>query len=298
MSMAILHPQRQTIIIVLVCILAVAGTAYYVYGQKGFESSVDFEPIVTSSGSNSKQNSGIGTSTDWQKQFFDSTGKKTVVSGSASSKSSTKNEKLTTTDQLGRSFFNNYVQLEQTNRVGDQNSVKNAVDYSIDTALGNIPELKTYTSANIIISQNNTPAAARTYGNTVSDVLEKYAPRADAALIASEAFEGDDLSQLGGIDVIIQGYVTTIPKLLAVPVPSAIAANHVALVNGISAILYVSQGLRVAETDPVQAMVALGTYKVARNSLRNALLSLKEYFIDAGIVFSANEPGSAFESIE
>jgi hypothetical protein len=295
--MAIYYPHKQTIIIVVVCILAVGGTGYYAYGKKGFISSkqkpVVEVPLQDPSDTDTATDT-TDSSTDWQKQFYSATTSKPALSGSTKSKPSTPDEKLTTTDQVGRTFFTNYVQLEQNNAINNQRSVNNAVESTIDTALQSVPELKTYTTADIRITTQNDTVTIRAYGNTVGDILEKNAPRGDAALIASEAFTNEDLSQLGGIDVIISGYQKTIRLLLATPAPSSVASLHLALINGLSAVLYVSQGLRAAETDPVQAMVALGTHKVAQESLLSALTGLKDHFEEEGIVFSDTEPGYAF----
>ncbi len=99
------------------------------------------------------------------------------------------------------------------------------------------------------------------------------------------------------IDPIILAYKKLIPSLIATPVPPVLAEQHLSLINGLSSVLFVSQGLRVSDKDPMQAMIALGTYATARKILKDALVSIKNYFVQNSIVFGAGEPGASLYTI-
>ena len=293
--MAIFYPHKQTIIIVTVCALLVGGTAYYVYGQKAPTKNGSVEPIVVKESLRSTENTAGTASDEWKKQFFAAETSSGATKIQATAETLQSEGPLTLTDRVGRNFFTNYVRLQQGNLIGNEQALQNAANYTIEETVASAPQPKTYTSADIRISSDDA-VAIRAYGNAVASAFATYAPRSDAITIAVTAFENGNTAALVTIDSIILGYQKTISAILAIPTPPAIALYHLGLINGLSAGLYIAQGLRAAENDPMQGLVALGIYGTAQEMLRGSLKNIRDYFNTHSIVFSTNEPGIAFAS--
>ncbi len=289
--MASYYPHKLTALISVVCILAVLGTFAY---TRYTETSKTTE--ATAVDMTSQENPAINASTDWKKQF--SSGSSTSPLSTQAKKSAVvaPPENLTLTDKVGRNFLVGYVQLEQAGLIKDPAALQDAADYMIQNTVLNASAPRQYTAAQIHVT-SDTVASVRAYGNEVGAAFATYSPRVDAANIAVEAYEKDDMNLLEGIDPIISGYQKTITALQSAPVPTSLTQQHLSLLNGLSSIVYVAQGLRNSEKDPMQAMIALGTYGAALNVLQSGLRDLKNYFTTNSISFAAGEPGASFSTI-
>ena len=105
--MASYYLHRQTVIIALVCAIAVGGTVAYVHWQT--PNAIRANDVATI---NDSKPLFIATSTDWQKEFFGSNTATTTILGQK--KSAVGADKPTTlTDQFSRNFFARYIQLQQ-----------------------------------------------------------------------------------------------------------------------------------------------------------------------------------------
>lgn len=288
--MASYYPHKWTVIITIICALAVAGTAVYAQWTRPVEKQLS---AVVSSPSNDTAPI-VADSSSWKNQFFlagSSTPPKTRASNSTVKEDSSP---TTLTDQIGRDFFAHYIDLKQSNLTTDNTAVQSVVTNTLDKAVGGASQPKLYSSTDIRVSANEDAVSIRAYGNAVGTVFSLYAPRTDAATIASSAFEKGDMKLLAQIDPIITEYKKTISAMTQLPVPAPLAEQHLALTNGLSSMLYVSQGLRLADKDPMQSMVALGTYNTAITILRGALQGMKTYFDSRNVFFSGNEQGTMF----
>jgi hypothetical protein len=107
----------------------------------------------------------------------------------------------------------------------------------------------------------------------------------------------DNLSGLADIDPIVTGYQNAIRAMLSISVPQSLASQDLNLVNALSLMLYVSQGFRHTDTDPMQSYLAVQTYQEAQDSLNSALLAIQSYFNAAHISFSTTEQGILFSTI-
>ena len=290
--MAFSSLRLQTPLIFVVCAVAVLATALYVRQGK----SRDYAPVATVDVI-SENEAPRSTSDSWRSQFF-SIGTSTAPAPKASTGTAKQNtEPLTLTDQIGRNFFTSYVQLQQGNLIGNETAVQNAVDYTIDTSLESALAPRLYTLADVRVSADAGTAALHGYGNTLVSTFAAHMPTTDAAMIATEALEKQDFSILASIDPVITGHQRMISAMLALSVPKPLEQYHLDLLNGLSRSLYIAQGLRATEKDPMQALVALGTYAPAKNTINTALQGLNVYFRSYGVLFSAGEPGAAFSNI-
>jgi hypothetical protein len=294
-SMAISYPSKQTVFIAFVCIIAISITVYF----SKTESRQNFQDITaTTTEIISSQSDTISSSTDWKKQFFDTSTNTSLIKTNSSSTTAT-DTSLTVTDKLSRELFARFIQLKQNNLDGNQQLMQDAVDQTISNSVNSASLAKQYSITDLknIISNNVQSSRYKNYGNTVANILVTYTPKDNAPTIAENAFEAGDMSQLIQIDPLINSYKIMIQKLLAVSVPKNISNFHIDLVNSISSILFVSEQLRNVQGDPMQSVVSLSEYTSAQDMMRTALLNIKNYFNNSGITFSATEPGNLFSTI-
>ena len=249
--MARSYPHKQTIIIFIICVIGVAGTAAYARTQ----------PVITENIS--------------PKQYVPDT----------------------LTDQFGKNFFARFMLLQQGELTEDPDSIKKVIDQSLDEMVREAPMPQTYGKKDIVIIGYGDPSSQKTYANAVGATFHLYMPKQDAATIATEALEDNELEKLAAIDDIIRAYEALLRGLLAIPTPENLSAYHVGLVNGASSMLFVSQGMRKISTDPIQGLVALSMYASAQESMRIGLLQLGDHFSQAGVTFSNTEPGILFTQI-
>ncbi len=291
--MASSYPHKQTVIVTIICALAVAGTATYAQWsapEKKSAQVVDISPSSTVTQDTSSSDS-------WKSQFFITGTSSTPTVRTATLAQATPEQLLTLTDEIGRGFFSDYLQLKQGNLTADEKAVQNAVNQTLDKAVVGASQPTFYSATNIKISPTEDAASIRAYANAVGTVFNLYGPRADAANIMSSAFETNNMTLLAQIDPIIAAYQKTIPALLQISVPAPLAEMHLALLNALSSMQYVSEGLRKADKDPMQSLVALGTYATAQDMLGKAFLGMKTYFNSHSIFFSGSEAGIMFLSL-
>ena len=119
-------------------------------------------------------------------------------------------------------------------------------------------------------------------------------PKSDLITIVNEVSTRGDWDKLNAIDPIIISYQVVIKKLLLVPVPTPLLDEHLKLVNSLSSMLYVAQGLRAIQTDPMQALVAVSAYEDARTGVIVSLEDIGAELLKSGISLADTEPGALF----
>jgi hypothetical protein len=134
-------------------------------------------------------------------------------------------------------------------------------------------------------------------GNTVGNIFAKSGPRSDPTTIASEAMEKEDPTILEKLRPVINSYDKMTKSILTTSVPRPLASYHLALINALSSMHFVSTGLQSLSTDPMQGMLALDQYVPARNSIGRALSDINNYFNKKEIYFTNLEPGFIFATV-
>ena len=288
-----IYPHKQTIIVALICVLSVGAIATYVFYQPLGNSSQN----VTIEKPTDDTSATIGTSTDWRKQFFTQSSSSKLILGTNGLSTSTSNEPLTLTDQMSRELFARFIDLKQNNLDTNDQLVQDAINRTLDNATQNAAQPKKYSPTDLLISNQNTLDEYKKYGNAVALSLSTYMPADNAPVVAANAFDKNDLSLLAQIDPMISAYKNCINSLLKIPVPQVLAVNHLNLINSVSYMVFISQGLRNTEADPMQSMVSIGIFTATQNAMRTALLDMKNYFISNSVSFLINEPGQLFSNI-
>ena len=294
--MPLFYPHKQTAIIFLVCILGVLATVWYVgtgrVRNQGVDSLADKQGLQVT-----QSTEAFSTTTDWQKQFFVQSTTTIPQSKTLAVNDQSPNEPETVTDKFGKKFFEQFMLLKQNDLIDDPDAVKAVVDQNMNDIVDSAPEARVYDIRNVLLSPNIGILAEKTYANSVGEILTLYMPQNDAAIIATQALEKNDPSRINEIQAVTGSYSTVLKKLLEVPAPKSLADELLALINSMSAMVFISEGMSKVFSDPLQSMVSLAVYEKSLVSLQNALLDLKFAFNDDQVVFSSTDSGNVFNLI-
>lgn len=264
------HPQKQTVIIAVVCALAVAGAAFYVFRLSPGSSAgqAAFKAADIAAQPQSELPSG-----DWQKQFLGSTTTKSsdfVAPGQAQAAPSLR---MTDTEQLSQAFLLKYASLKQAGLINDQQTVANVMGQVATQNIDSIASPRTYAYADIVTAPDDTAATAA-YGSVIADLFVNALPRENEAVIATKAFDDNDMSELAQIDPIIVAYKSMISRLLATPVPKRLTQYHLNLLNGLSICAYNAESLRHMDTDPLKSLKAVSLELTGIDATYSAFLDI------------------------
>jgi len=290
--MAKLYPHKQTLFIGTISIAIIAGAIYY--ANPDFLTKKNTWLNVGAK----ENNTALAMSdieylpdSDWKKAFKEASSVQTL------SESTKNKEPETLTDRLSKDFFTRYVELRQNNLSGSEQSVKSAMDQTIDSAVTVAPKPKIFNVSEIKVIENNDSVSIRNYANNIASAFVKYGPKADPTSIAIEALEKEDDALFAKIKPITTSYNNLTKSIQSIPVPKMLLNQHLGLLNGLSSMLFVSQGLEKSTDDPMQSMIALGVYNQARESIRSSLYNISNYFSRNGVFFNNNEAGIFFSTI-
>ncbi len=284
------YPNRQTLIIAVICLGAVSATLLYIrpelLSQKSSWKNLEVKPKTVI---DTDKNLIELAESDWKKAF-DLTSSTTDLTS--------KDKPLTITDQLGRDFFTKYVELRQNNLTTDDQSVAQAMDQTINSAMNIAPKAKTYSLTNIKINTSYTNDSLHVYGNTIGSIFAKNAPRVDPTLIASQALEQENSEVLDKLKPIVNSYDKLIKDIIITSVPAPLASYHLDLINSLSSMLFVSQELQYIISDPIRGVMALNQYVLAKENISKSLLNTNTYLNDKEVFFSNQEPGIFFATVQ
>jgi len=290
------YPQKQTLVISLVCIVAVAAVAIYAHGQAftGQETG-DRSMSVSAQNNHTQPYSGlISTSTDWKKNFFGNVATGSSFSTTKSGVSTSPEEKLTATDRLSRDVFTQVMNLNQTGLINNNAVVSNTVSGLLAKNYSSSDEPRTYAMTDILINPDNSISALKAYGNGVGSVLETYGPKQDNATLALAGIQGKDPAYGKELQANADDYHAILTRLLAIPAPQSVSAYHLGIVNGASYMMYIASALSVAGTDAMRSMEALGMYQTAFSDGLQNLLMIRHALATAGIIYGTGEGGIFF----
>lgn len=292
------YPHKQTAIIFILCVLGVLVTVWYV--GRG-----DVRGKETDNTMSIKQNKqviqagvAIATTTDWQKQFFVSSTSTPSKKDVSTTKNQNTDEPDTITGRFGKKVFEQYMLLKQNNLAEDPTAVKAVVDQNVNDFISTAPQAEVYDIRSVVLANTSDLSAERTYANAVGSILSTYTPQGDMAMIANQALEENDPTKIKEVEAIANSYSIMLKRLLVTPTPKTLAGYHINLINGVSSVAFVAEGMSKVFSDPVQGMVALAVYEKSLLSLQNALLDLKYNFSQKQILFSNNEPATVFNLIK
>ncbi len=292
--MSLSRGHKQTLIVLIVCIVGVAVAGYAAYGNSLFsrmtpKKTSTVSPVISGG-------SVVPESGDWRKQFL-TTGSSSIAV-SASSAKTIISEPETLTGQFGKKFFEQYMYLKQNNLNEDPQAIKALVDQTTTNIVDAAPQARVYDVREIRISQNSGASSDRVYANAVGTIFSANMPAHDAATVALQALDEEDQSKIKEVEMIAAAYDRMLSSTLATEVPKSLAGFHTNLVNSMSAMSFASRGMTKVFSDPLQSIAALAVYEKSLGQMRDALLDLKFAFSQEGLEFSSTEPAIIFSMVK
>ena len=287
------YPRKQTVIIFIVCVIAVIEFVAYVNKNN---------PQITNDSDNQNlaiksdilanavggQNSNKIADNDWQKQFLSgnkNTNINTNIKFNAPAQAKTSESKpLTMTDQIGRDLFTQYWQIHQAGLDSDQ-SVMDSVSSRFADQVAAVATPVAYSSADVKATTDLNSSSVVNYAKNLMSVL-KNIPTSDAASIANDALNNKNGVTLSQIDPLIETYESIIAAMKNIPVPQGFVTYHVNLLNGISTVLFNAEALRKTDVDPIRGLAAISIYIQGMEQISNSLANLQSAFTASGIVFA------------
>ena len=280
--MAIFYPRKQTVIIFLVCVLAVWGTTHYASlnanaGQINGAGNNNSAAVVTDLQPNTSTDNG-----DWKKQF-EGTVKTPPNSDSAITK-----EKLTATDNLARDFFTSYIGLKQADLVNDQDAIDQTTA-NIAAEHINTNPTKLYVVGDLHTIAANDKNTLLTFSQAVTTVLDSYNIRTSQSSIVQSYISKNDPSVLKNIDPIIAAYKRMISSLLAIPTPEIISSQYLELVNALSTMKSAAVDFRGFDTDSVSGLSGMSMHVTGAQQIITGLQDMNAVLEGEGVPFMINQ---------
>lgn len=283
--MAMFYPRKQTLIIFILCLIAVGATGYSAWN--GSTSSDETARAKAPADKAAAPEQTIVTGTDWQKQFLEK-GTSTAFRAASSSPAVASSGPLTATDILGKEFLIKLAEIQQSGQAKDPQAINDVAAQLVEESLAAVQPPDPFTDADIQTAAVTDAASLRAYADLLRLTLNTYMPDVDhnEAVIAMKALDKDDMSILKNIDPVIKNYRSAVAALRSMKVPKPVAEYHLALLNGLNLTLFNAQSLRNIDTDPLKGMAAINMEMAGLEAMDKAMTSIKDYFSDAGVPFS------------
>jgi len=201
----------------------------------------------------------------------------------------------TTTQKIAEDIFGNYLTLKQSGVTLDSQQSGAIVNAALK-GVSTYSAAKKYILTDIHISRDESPAALRTYGNALGDIINKYGkPNVDNELIiVQNALQTNDSKKLSDLKIILDSYKKVIDALAKVSTPASAASAHLSLLNSASSVSATIAAMQSLFSDPIVALAGLRDYQTQAGNLAVALDTLNIYFENRRISFASSEPAATF----
>lgn len=274
--MAMFYPRKQVWFILLISIVAVGLTAFYVLGsQKSVEKDVSGPKIAAKTSLDQAPVS----NEDWKEQFIDNFASSSFKTSSASvTKTPEPTETLTSTQTIGRQLFAQILQLQSLGTT-DEETLSKLGDVLAQNGLNSLRPATTYTLSSINVLKNPSETDLKKYSDKLIQILNAYIPSKEnnEAVLTMQALQLEDFSLLSKLDPVISGYRSALKELSTIPIPEVIAYYHLELMNGISMALNNAEAFRNLETDPIKGMAAVSNTVESLDKISNAYDYISAY---------------------
>ncbi len=154
---------------------------------------------------------------------------------------------------------------------------------------------KDYGVADIKVSEDNSLAAKKAYGNRVAEIAFNNAPPKGTEgelIILNRALLRDDPEVIKGLDPTIVAYEKMLMEMLETPVPSSLTREHLALINVYQALLNDIKAFRYIFDDALPAMARFRRYQADAEALYTAIVLLYKKLDADGIQWNEYDPAS------
>lgn len=178
---------------------------------------------------------------------------------------------LPASEALARELFAIYAALREDGSVS-AGEAEDALAELAAKRIGAFPAPRTYTAQSLTVRSGIAIAAYER--DVASAFTEANAVREYELNIFARAMSENRASELARLASIARTYEATTAALVRMPIPEEVVREHLALVNSMSAIAAAVQRLGAWGGDPVDALVLVGAFADAEESLRKSIENL------------------------
>lgn len=273
-----------------VLIGAVALSAGLIYAAQRFTQPPSYSAAITA-GSFAADDSA------WQEELLAVAGSSTSPNaGSDVSSLITAAQTKNLTESVGRTLLLNLSAAQGQGMTNDE-PTQNAI---LSAALNQIAPTSApaYAVGDFSITADS-PDAMRAYGNGVMRAINAH-PKASyprVALAVGAAAENNDTSQGAVLSGAAADYRALAADLANLPVPASLAIQHLAIVNNFAAEANACADMAALVPDPLRGLQGFQNYQALVAQNMGVFISIGTTLSNNGILFSKDEPGSAWATL-
>ncbi len=227
---------------------------------------------------------------DWQEEFVSTT---PLIIDTATGTATSFQMPTTITGQVGIQLFQSVLEAKGRGKVGpDKNTV---VQNTAELLRTTVIKDTVYTINDITIIDAS-PDTIHTYANTMGqNIITNNIPNSEGELpIIDRALRTENPKELDKLDPIIAMYKTLRDNAISTPVPRGFEKKHTDLINVYEAVRATLDGMKLAFTDPVVALLRVKRYQNDAAGLATAHTNMYLALVPYATLFSDNEPGLVF----
>jgi len=210
--------------------------------------------------------------------------------------SAASSQNLSATDKLAREFFADYTKAKQANGKIDSATQGKIISAALSRNDLTSP-VRTYTEGDLIVSNDNSESALRTYANQMGLIQKTYAvPEGEDTelIIFKKALDSHSKETLAKLSPISSRYNSLVRAMLEISVPKNIVPYHIAILNDISTIKQSIDSMRRAFVDPVGALSSVAVYVKTIKQVPTDYQNFAKYYTENGVMFISTDNGHLF----
>ncbi len=228
---------------------------------------------------------------DWQEEFVSNT---PLIIDTATGTAVQFEMPTTITGQVGIQLFQSVLEAKGRGKIGPDKDmvVKNTAELLRTTVIKDV----IYTLNDITVIDSN-PDAIRTYANTLGqNIISNNIPGSENELdIINRALVKENPKELDKLDPIIAMYKTLRDQTLATPVPRGFEQQHIDLINVYEAVRATLDGMKLAFSDPVVALLRTKRYQNDAAGLATAHTNMYKAFVPYDALFNDTDAVFVFD---
>lgn len=198
----------------------------------------------------------------------------------------------TETAQVGRDLFASYLEAKRLGLPIDESTRNKIIERAVAGKL-NETDAKKYTQSSLRVSATSDFKA---YGNELGQAFAAGTSGGgqNEMEILKVALEGENKSELLKLKPIVADYTAILSATERVSVPQEMTAQHVALLNSISAVLADIKSFELMFDDPMRGLVAVGSYYDHVQTMVESVRTIVNALTNRGISYTESEYGYVF----
>ncbi len=207
----------------------------------------------------------------------------------------------TLTAVFAKNFFTIYLNVRSANGGNDlsESQLADVQKQTLDSLTSAIVTSPNFKSARDLTVAGSGPTALKAFAVAAEAVL--LANKADASkseiAYLTDAVQNNDATALDNIASIAKAYRSAAAGLAQLSAPIELAADILAFINALARLSEIDSDFTRVNSDPLAAILALGLYPSAVQSLATAFGRINTIYTNAGVLLSVGEPGAAFVNL-